>query len=142
MKRITTLLAIFALCCSISNAQEPKNKVGSLTVIIDNVKVGQGKLMIGIGDYKTAPQAMKGTLLDADSISKTAKFNNLSSGENPIWIFHDQNGNFNLDRDSSGKPKEGFAIEGSDNWQPKVIMSDRDTTINLRMKYTNLNSTK
>lgn len=142
MKRITTLLSIFSLCFSISTAQEPKNKVGSLTVIIDSVNVGSGKLMIGIGDYKADPQNMKGVMLDADSTTKRVKFDNLSSGESQIWIFHDENGNFNLDRNVSGKPNEGFAIEGVDNWQPKVVMSDRDTTINLHMRYINLNSTK
>lgn len=80
-----------------------------LNVTIKGIKGIQGNLMIGVGDTKN-PQTMKGDIVKIVGETVTTQIKDIPTGKTTLYIYHDENANYQLDRDEAGIPQEGCAI--------------------------------
>ncbi|WP_033408630.1 DUF2141 domain-containing protein [Psychroflexus tropicus] len=111
MNTIVKLMTL-TLFCFIQSlvAQE----TGDLTVRFENVKETKGELFVGIYE--------KDNFLRQPSIGKTVKvdgngseitFKDMAYGSYAISVFHDLNGNQQMDVKSNGMPLEPWAMSGN-----------------------------
>lgn len=130
MKKLMTTLIFIALAIIGAKAQ-----TGELLVTITDVKPDGTFLLIGVGDYKKAPESMQGSQVLADSSTVVCHLKNLTAGEQKVYVFQDQNGNYQLDFSSDGKPLEGVGRSENNSWEPSVIIDGTLQKINIRMVY-------
>lgn len=107
---------LFSLSLLLLMGNTPLEK-GDLSVEIENVKSGGGKLYVAL--YKepdTFPKKGKeavGQVVEATGERVTAMFRGLSPGTYAVAIFQDLNGNGGLDTGFFGKPKEPFGFSNN-----------------------------
>ncbi|MCG8698810.1 MAG: DUF2141 domain-containing protein [Bacteroidales bacterium] len=94
----------------------------TLKVHVAGVKSNQGFVLAGIWnnpkDYMDAEKKMKGEAVKSKLGNVTIEVDSLPAGDYAIVIFHDENGNFELDRNFLGIPKEPYAFYSKDD--PKL----------------------
>lgn len=100
------LTALLILPCGLSAASAEPD---TLTVRIDGIRSSEGQILIGLvtpeGEWlqsQTKPAAVEGVAFF---------FTALPVGEAEIMAFHDENGNYTLDRSDDGEPSEGCAAK-------------------------------
>lgn len=103
-QRVSALIIACIIMASMSMAQTI-----DLTLTVKGIQGNSGNIMIGIGDTRN-PQDMKGSMIKVSGDIATTQIKEVPQGECTIYTFHDMNGNYQLDRDEKGKPKEGCAI--------------------------------
>lgn len=103
-QRVSALIIACIIMASLSMAQTI-----DLTLTVKGIQGNSGNIMIGIGDTRN-PQDMKGSMTKVSGDTATTQIKEVPQGECTIYTFHDMNGNYQLDRDEKGKPKEGCAI--------------------------------
>lgn len=103
-QRVSALIIACIIMASLSMAQTI-----DLTLTVKGIQGNSGNIMIGIGDTRN-PQDMKGSMIKVSGDTATTQIKEVPQGECTIYTFHDMNGNYQLDRDEKGKPKEGCAI--------------------------------
>ncbi len=120
-----------------------------LTVIVENVQSDEGNLMIAIGDESsfTTPEGAEPTehavqiILPARSGSVSFSTDVLPAGDYAVTVFHDENGNSELDANFVGMPKEpwGFSNNARGNFGPPKFADtkfalDGETKVVLRVE--------
>ncbi|MDO4790337.1 MAG: DUF2141 domain-containing protein [Porphyromonas sp.] len=138
MKTKITLLA-FALLASLSITAYAQHK---LSIQVKGIETQSGNIMVGLFNnsetflkkpFKEAAVAVIGT-------SELVEFDELESGAYAVSIFHDENGNGELDRGEYGIPLEKFGF--SNNVIPKMgppsfeeckINIESDTQIEIKL---------
>ena len=112
MKTLIKLIVI-VLSINFSNAQQDKGH--TITVSIDNVRNDKGKVIISL---RSAETFMKGKGLDSgESKIKDGKitvtFKNVKPGTYALLALHDENGNYMMDFEGNGMPKEDYGMSNN-----------------------------
>jgi len=114
-----------------------------LTVYIPNVKQSEGQLMVAVFDSAETfnKERLTGIQKKAVSGEMVFTFNDLAVGDYAIMLFHDVNGNGDLDYNLLGIPKEpwggslqGKAIFGAPSWKDvRFDMPKGDMTLIVKL---------
>lgn len=90
---------------------------GDLTVIIDHVRSNQGAILGALydsdGSFMKQPQARATCQIKAATGAVHYVFHGLPAGKYALSVFHDENGNGQLDKNLLGIPKEGYGFSNS-----------------------------
>lgn len=121
-QRVSALIIACIIMVSMSMAQTI-----DLTLTIKGIQGNSGNIMIGIGDTRN-PQDMKGSMIKVSGDTATTQIKEVPQGECTIYTYHDMNGNYQLDRDEKGKPKEGCAIT-------KTMVDEQNNMIEVVLYY-------
>ncbi len=119
---------LFAVLFSIGFAFSASAQ-NTLTVEVSNIKSDKGTIMIAlfkgeIGFPKDDSKAVKREKVTIKGGKATITFTDLSSGDYAFALFHDENGNNEMDSNMFGIPKEGYGF--STNYKPKMSAPDFD----------------
>ncbi|MGB7786281.1 MAG: DUF2141 domain-containing protein [Salinimicrobium sp.] len=111
MKNIFLILLLFAAVAV--NAQTTEGT--TITVSIDNVPDGQGKVIVSLFNQDTF---MKAPPIQSESSSiKDGKisvsFTGVAPGEYGVISFHDRNDNGKIDMNSTGIPTEAYGVSNN-----------------------------
>lgn len=105
--RIAAFLAIFA-CAGLAHAAD-------LSVRIDDVRHGDGKLMLAL--YDSADTFLRKPLrtLDVPAVAggSTLKLKDLAPGRYAFAVYHDADGNGKMNRNAMGIPSEDYAFSNN-----------------------------
>lgn len=139
MKTITRLILVCVLAASYceGSAQTNSQEDGRLTITISGVKNNNGNILVGVGSLSDV-KTMKSRSVKSDVAGVVCGFDNLSIGEQTIYVFHDENGNNVLDMSSEGYPIEGYAVAegaGMEAYQVPVNVSNKEQQVNLKIVY-------
>ncbi len=101
----------------------------TLTVEVSNIKSDKGTIMIALfkgeaGFPKDDSKAIKKTFVNVKGGKATITFTDLKAGDYAFALFHDENGNKEMDSNMFGIPKEGYGF--STNYKPKMSAPDFD----------------
>ena len=122
MKKL--MLSALMAICSMSAAEAQNMKV-----VVTGIKNTTGKVLIQVQNNKQENVGQQ--MCDAKKDSCTFMFLNVGTGNLKISLFHDENMNYNIDKDEKGIPTEGFAIKSV-----KINGKSEDTVVeNLKMYY-------
>lgn len=142
MKTKVILLA-FALFASFGITTHAQHK---LSIQVKGIETQRGSIMVAL--YNNSEtfliEPFKTTAAPATGTSQIIELNDLPSGSYAVAIFHDENGNGDLDRGEYGIPLEKFGF--SNNVIPKMgppsfeeckidVVSDTQTEIRLISAY-------
>jgi len=118
----TTLLMLFSCATFAQN----------LEITISGIRNNKGKilLMIESGNLKTPNKYM------SEITGKSCNFvlNNIQEGTYKISAFHDENGNYEIDKDEKGIPTEGFILK-TIKINKTDLASKKDTKIGTKLFY-------
>lgn len=107
-KKLATIMACATLA-TLGLATTSMAQNTELAITVKGIKGNKGNLMIGVGDLQN-PQSMKGNMVKITSETVTTHIKEVPEGECTIYVYHDENENYMLDKDEQGMPKEGCAI--------------------------------
>ena len=118
----TLFLALFSFS-NISLAQH------TLTVEVTNIESDKGTIMIALfnreaGFPKDEKKAIRKMKVEIKNKRATIIFSDLETGNYAFALFHDENGNSEMDKNMFGIPKEGYGF--STNFKPTVSAPDFD----------------
>lgn len=108
-KRLATIMACATLA-ALGLSTPCVAQTTDLTITVKGIKGNKGNLMIGVGDLQN-PSSMKGDMIKITSETATTQIKGVPQGEGTIYVYHDENGNYRLDKNEQGVPKEGCAIK-------------------------------
>ena len=95
---------------------------GDLTVTIDHIRNDHGTILAALYDSDTSfmkqPLARATFQLKATSSEVRYVFHDLPAGKYALTVFHDENGNGQLDKNLLGIPKEGYGFSNSNATRP------------------------
>ena len=99
------------------NPQSGSTKTGTLTVLIDGFGSDQGEALIALFNsmegYKTDAEAFRQEALPIRDGKSEWVLRDLPFGEYAIKAFHDENGNYKLDRNLFGAPTEAYGFSNN-----------------------------
>ena len=102
MKRfILSVLVLTAVSC-LANAT-------NLTISIHGIRSNKGKILIMIKSVSSDATYKQMNEVTCDSCNFV--FNDVKDGTYKLSAFHDENGNYNIDKDEKGIPTEGFVLK-------------------------------
>lgn len=114
MKTIITTI-ILALTITFMNAQDAINSEGTTITVVVPVKIDKGEIVVGLYNeatfMKSAP--LKGLNSKIENGKATVTFKNITPGEYGITLFHDMNGNQQMDFEANGMPKENYGVSNN-----------------------------
>ena len=114
MKTIITTI-VLALTLTFMNAQDTVKTEGTTITLTVPVKTEKGEILAGL--YNEATFMKAAPLQSASSSIKNGKatltFKNVMPGEYGISLFHDTNGNHQMDFEPSGMPKENYGVSNN-----------------------------
>ncbi len=129
-----------------ANAVETK---ATLTVDIKGIKNQKGQICMRIFESKkgfplgnSSKTQAKCTKITGNSLKE--KFTDLKKGTYAVAVVDDQNGDYKLNRDFFGIPKEGFGISnnprvsigtGTPKFEQASFSLTEDTNVDIQMKY-------
>lgn len=121
-------LAIFLIICATgySTAQNVK-------VTITGIHGNTGKILIMMQSNKAGKPYQDMSEATIDSCSFV--FKNVNDGTYKISAFHDENGNYQIDKDEKGIPIEGFVVKTVAVKDGKITNIGKDATANLKIFY-------
>ncbi|MCM1982009.1 DUF2141 domain-containing protein [Lyngbya confervoides] len=124
MKRVGFLL-LGAACIAVLKAPMQAAYGGSnrLTVQVQGLKASQGRMCYSLfsssqGFPNHAESAIRATCLPVNTNNSAIAFGNLNPGTYAVAVFHDRNGDGQLNKNQFGIPTEGFGFS-----QNPVIVS-------------------
>ncbi len=104
----------------------------NLEITISGIRNSKGKilLMIESDNLKTPNKYM------SEITGKSCNFvlNNIQEGTYKISAFHDENGNYEIDKDEKGIPTEGFILK-TIKINKTDLVSKKDTKIDTKLFY-------
>ena len=104
----------------------------NLEITISGIRNSKGKilLMIESGNLKTPNKYI------SEITGKSCNFvlNNIQEGTYKISAFHDENGNYEIDKDEKGIPTEGFILK-TIKINKTDLVSKKDTKIDTKLFY-------
>lgn len=109
---ITTLVLLFSV--TFINAQAVKQQGTEITVTVP-VKTNNGEVIVALFDEATFMKAapIQGSSSKIENGKATVTFQNIMPGEYGITLFHDTNGNKQMDFEASGMPKENYGVSNN-----------------------------
>lgn len=125
-KRLATIMSCATLA-TLGLATTSMAQTTDLTITVKGIKGNRGHLMIGVGDLQN-PLSMKGDMVKITSQTATTLIKGVPQGEGTIYVYHDENGNYMLDKDEQGVPKEGCAIK-------KKIVNEQNNSAEVVLYY-------
>lgn len=125
-KRLATIMACATLA-TLGLATSNMAQTTDLTITVKGIKGNKGNLMIGVGDLQN-PSSMKGDMVKITGETATTQIKDVPQGEGTIYVYHDENGNYKLDKDEQGVPKEGCAIK-------KTIVNEQNNSAEVVLYY-------
>lgn len=133
------LLFYFSLLSLALPSEHPK-----LTVHIENIKVFEGQIEIGVFNTATnflkKGSAIKNYIVNVEGHTATFVIDDLPKGEYALSMFHDENSDGECNLNILGIPKEPYGF--SNNIKPKfsapsykdcMILLDEDKTIRVKL---------
>lgn len=88
-----------------------------LTVTITGITEPKGQVVLALFDSEDAfdngGAAVRGLKIDVTGDTLVANLDNLPAGQYGIKLYHDANGNGELDRNLMGIPSEGYGFSGN-----------------------------
>ncbi|AFM03229.1 hypothetical protein Fleli_0769 [Bernardetia litoralis DSM 6794] len=101
----------------------------TLTIEVSNLKNDNGTVMIALfkgkeGFPKDGTKAIKTTKVTIKDKKAIITFTDLEAGDYAFALFHDENGNNEMDSNMFGIPKEGYGF--STNFKPIISAPDFD----------------
>lgn len=115
-------IAIFFLhaywaCCPLE-IQQSTAEVGTIALSIDNIRSGQGNVHIAIYDkekhFAESLEPFRLQVQEAPADGKLVlKLDDLPFGRYAMAIYHDENGNGDLDKNLFGIPKEPYGFSNN-----------------------------
>lgn len=121
---------------------------GNLNIRIDGLKSQKGQICLSLfssskGFPSNSKRALKSQCLKVTEIPQTVTFSNLKSGNYAVAIFHDANGNSNLNSNALGIPTEGFGfsqnpriLTGAPKFgESSVLVAGSNTNIEIQLQY-------
>jgi uncharacterized protein (DUF2141 family) len=121
------LATILVICTTgYSTAQNVK-------VTITGIHHNTGKILIMMQSNKADKPYQNMSEVTTDSCNFI--FKDVNDGTYKISAFHDENGNYQIDKDEKGIPTEGFVMKTITIKNGKMANADQDTTINLKLFY-------
>jgi len=114
-----------------------------LTVTVENISSTNGAIHIALftasDEFPDASARSDGLILEIEQQSVTGTFLNLAENDYAIAVFHDENGNGELDKNFFGIPKEPY---GFSNNSTSIIPPNFDeASIKLTKDNTNISIT-
>ena len=111
MKKTIAALSLISLVAAPALAEETP----SLTVTIDGIKTISGKISLGVFDEAgyDSGQAVDGAMITVDSDTVTVSFSDLAPGQYGLKLFHDVNGNGEMDTNPFGMPTEPYGFSNN-----------------------------
>ncbi|MDH5654737.1 MAG: DUF2141 domain-containing protein [Spirochaetia bacterium] len=108
---IPAALLMILFSAATTNAEE---KTCSLEVSIDGIRNNSGSIMMGLfnqphDDFPGEKKEFKNAYIKITDKKATQSFT-LPCGKYAVSVFHDENGNRQLDANSIGIPKEGYGF--------------------------------
>jgi uncharacterized protein (DUF2141 family) len=89
---------------------------GDVTVTLTGVQAKGGQMLVSLQsrDQFMQPTATTGTKVQVTAAGDlTVTIPNVPPGDYAVMVLHDQDSNFQMAREPSGKPKEGWAMSGT-----------------------------
>jgi uncharacterized protein (DUF2141 family) len=115
-----------------------------ISIKVKDIDNSGGKLYIGLynekRDFKNILKTYKNRIVDINSSTLKVIFKNIPKGVYAISLFHDKNGNGELDRNLFGVPTEGYGfsnnirhmLRGANFEESKFELNeDREIVINI-----------
>lgn len=138
MNRIYLPLLLLAVLASTAHAYD-------LKINISNVKSTSGNIKVAVfppnAGFPSQHQNTRATaILKIDKLKASHTFLNLPEDEYAIAVFHDVNGNDDLDTNAAGIPVEPFGFSnnplllGPPTFRKCKVRFDRDMTLNIELK--------
>lgn len=130
MKKLTLIIALLTTSVSFLSAQE-SNKI---LIKVDQIKSSEGTINVAIfnskKDFLNNPFLSK--TMKASSGELNFEFDNVPNGEYTVSIFHDINGNGELDTNFMGIPDEPYGVskEGKSMFGPPNYNDAKFTLMN------------
>ena len=114
MKTIITTI-ILALTITFMNAQDAINSQGTTITVIVPVKIDKGEIVVGLDNEATFMKAapLQGLNSKIENGKASVTFKNITPGEYGITLFHDTNGNQQMDFEVNGMPKENYGVSNN-----------------------------
>ncbi len=114
MKTIITTIAL-VLAATFMNAQDAVKTEGTSITVTVPVKSDQGEIIVGLYNEATF---MKGAPIEGlsskiENGKATVIFTNVTPGDYGISLFHDTNGNKQMDFEANGMPKENYGVSNN-----------------------------
>jgi uncharacterized protein (DUF2141 family) len=121
-KKITLILAIFALYVGCIYADTATTDTANLTVQISNIRSTKGTIRVALfnsekdyrksgGDGRNAFKKINSKIGDDDTISVV--FKDIPNGTYAIKLFQDEDGSGAIETDWLGRPKEDFGFSNN-----------------------------
>lgn len=106
--RIAAALAIFSMTA-------PQAMAADLTIQVEGIAAPQGAIMLGLFDeasYKSEG-SIRGASLEVVGTAVTVTFEDLAPGEYAVKLYHDVNGDGELNTNAIGIPAEPYAFSNN-----------------------------
>jgi len=140
MKLIFSFAFYFLINFSLSS------QTADLTVKVTNIHPLTGKVMLAVFNSKETyfdiDQMFAGCEIPADSSVVSYTFKDLPVGTYAITIYHDEDGNGEMNRSWLGMPQEGYAFSNNftslirpASFDDAAFQLQRDTTLEIKMNY-------
>ncbi|BCS84859.1 hypothetical protein prwr041_07520 [Prevotella herbatica] len=118
MKRFILSVLVFVGVSCFTNAAD-------LTISINGIRNNKGKVLIMIKSVGKDATFQKMKEITNDSCNFV--FKDIENGTYKLSAFHDENGNYTIDKDEKGIPTEGFVLK-------TITVSNSDTSIHEDIK--------
>ena len=110
-----TRKAILAVSVLAATLAAPLASAGTLTVALEDIKKTQGEIRIGVFDaegYETG-KAVAGANVTVDEATETVTIEGLEPGEYGLKMFHDVDGDGEMNTNPFGMPTEPYAFSNN-----------------------------
>jgi uncharacterized protein (DUF2141 family) len=150
MKRLLAAVTLVLVASGnlILLSQANANFNGNLSIRVDGLKNQKGQICLSIfsssqGFPGNSKRALKAQCLKVTETPQTVTFPNLKAGNYAVAIFHDANGDNNLNSNVLGIPTEGFGFSQNPRIRtgaPKfgdsaVLVAGSSTNIQIQLQY-------
>jgi len=139
-----TRAIIISFSFLLASFSQEKEQLYDLTIIVDNIKDQNGKLMVAVFDSKEKylEESMMNKSVDInEEATKKIKIQ-LPKGEYALAVFHDMNGNEELDKSFIGIPTEAFGFSnksmgtfGPPSFKDTKFQVSGDTEVSVSLKH-------
>ena len=93
----------------------PAQQKHKLTINVEDIQVIKGSVLVAVCDKDNFMRgSVKSGIASVNGNKVTVEIADLPAGDYAVMLFHDENGNYQVDMDESGIPTEGVGFSGAD----------------------------
>lgn len=110
---LASVLAALAGCTHDMPSSRAADGAHSLTLRVEGVRSAEGQLraeLLGRAEGETTPRRITFAVQDAVAGVNLIRFPNLPAGDYAVQLYHDENGNGEVDMNVVGVPREGYGF--------------------------------